>query len=289
MPDSQSNIASELKDANWRTGSVIAAESVHLILDMLRDRGREDLCSVVSQSNCWVIVLSQWCDLLHPSLDAEPNVEIFVGIEVSSTIPENIMGRSPRYFDLLTTRGPLRIAIRDRATLPRATLTELRRCLERELEWDQVGRVTNWVARRYTRFPLPDELNRRLAGLQSGKQKKQFKILNEKSLAIRFGLTPPHEELDSDSTYYLTLVFVVRRGTKGDAQLAKAYDEFRVWTLGLTGVVATLTLLDEDEFTYAQMRTTFEWPVDEFSLDAASGLPTRGANPRLSGDPGFID
>jgi hypothetical protein len=137
----------------WRQGSVLG--------DSLASEARKHApqgCKLLDSD--WLIVTSHDCDIINPSLEKEPIVEILRGEETELKVPggQHTLGRNPRLLHLAveqSSNNQIILACRahERWNIPRELLVG-------EAPKAQLGdrnrrMVSEWLAKRYIRAAFP--------------------------------------------------------------------------------------------------------------------------------------
>ena len=141
-----------IQEFGWRQGSVLATEtSQQLPIPFPQPLADGDFALVISQS----------CDVVHPSYDLEPTVELLVARAIEDAAKDGNLafGKNPRkiQFQLDEAEGSqlYEISIHDRLRVPRDILDEAPPSDQITLDPDLVDLLARWVAKRYTRAALP--------------------------------------------------------------------------------------------------------------------------------------
>ncbi len=154
--------AANIKTLGWQQGSVLPAEVVIAIADHVAAQN----VSPEGLEQAWVVVVSQDCDLVHGSYDAEPFVELVIGRPIAQVDAVKMHGRNPRLLHLVGHAGEdsvrLAFSVHDKVRVSRDALSERGPCTLRSIDADDVDMIAGWLAKRYTRAAFPDAFNDRL-------------------------------------------------------------------------------------------------------------------------------
>ena len=253
-----------VKQNGWRQGSFIA-------LDALKDRVSTPLKNDFDE-NLACVVLSHDCDVSHPSLDAEPFVEVLVGRIVDKEKKQIYYGRSTRsiQFPAVASGSEVLIefSVHDIVQIPREHFQELQPVQDSFLKEDGVLELALWYARRYTRFGFPDALIDRL---KKAERKVREKLKKKQDLLSGLYILTQNEELPEDESYQLVVWGVVKKSIYESSELRKQAQE----TLNLIEmkfsecdgiVVNEADLRSEEEVTLHDLRSMNRWDFDDLSV-----------------------
>lgn len=201
-----------VRDTVWRQGSIIAPADLEGCIDL--DFGHEVMGVLVSHD----------CDIASAE-DIEPDVEIVLARRVSEADGNCTFAKNPRRlhlsFDGLEERCDLELIAHQKYRLSKRVLVDLQP--DREWSLDHHGRqiLQGWLASRYRRHALPDELVERLSPF--------FSFLNKKlkpSAVEIAGIWIDYDPRDSvlaDEPYEFWM-YVVYNFQEGEDAQAKAED-----------------------------------------------------------------
>lgn len=272
----------EIADANWRTGSVVHPDSLPDLASAIRAAGRSELAELCMAAGAATIIVSQWCDLVCGSIDEEPFVELLVATpyDLAQDGGEQPYLRSFRRLDIVVGSVTMRLLAKNRVNLPRDLLPKLRRDALRELKLDDAMKVQKWLGMRYSRFPLPGELEARL-DLRRDPAKKILDQLTKYTSEIRVKVTPEDQELKATDAYTVAM-YVIAKVPLNNLQLTQAYDKLRKWALSLAPrVVVQMHLTDADQFKISQAYETRHLTAEMFTFGKAGA---KGPHPTDFGD-----
>jgi hypothetical protein len=255
-----------IREHGWRQGSVLPDEvAARLATPRFEDWGKDDRA----------ILLSQDCDVVHGSYEAEPTVEL---IRAKVAAVEDALarhGRNPRRLQLEMSDGVfINFSIHDRWATPRS---ELEGCSPEStfaVRGESLQILVEWVAKRYTRPAFPDAFNDRRASATrkiEKELKKSGKLITGLFLAIL-----PDGECPDDQSYSVALRVTAAKETL----VAKAIEADLVRSTRLIaealgacdGIeVVDHALVSEAAFTLADLRYFRRWDWDYRSHSGEPG------------------
>lgn len=219
--DDAKDVITTLRSQGWCQGVVIDKSTLFEIYDDEVVALRTDL--VPSNFNC-AIVLSQDCDIVHHSLENEPEVELVLCNRSSSQADGNLRhGKNPRQLHLEYEDGRIAVEIRDRVWVPKQSLAKFEP--DDTLDDESTDTLIRWVARRYLREAFPDAFNNRLRSIQ----KKLSKLSKKASAGPVSGLfieIEPFAELDAAEPYEVRFIVAFKQSSKR-AEVEKYTKELR--------------------------------------------------------------
>lgn len=266
--------ADKIRKNNWRQGSVICTDD-HDLIDT--ERGCE------TPKNARWILISQTCDIVHHSFDAEPTVEILLASPVKGKHDGNCTnGKNPRILHIpININGDsagYECRICSRAYLSRNLLADRAPDSAAQLNHEILQITTRWLASRYTRTAFPDAFVSRLTASQ-----KKLKKALEKDGSDISGLyiaLKPWGEITGTKYYKMVLVGTIREPISNDEhRKAKAHGSLMQIAAVLEkckGIIVEDTmLLSESEMTLDDIRSMHRWDFDYLSLrqEPAGDLP----------------
>lgn len=192
----------QIPDKSWRQGSVAGHEIV------ASARNPSQIPDLAPAANDLIIVLSQDCDIVHNSYEAEPYVEFIIARRKDQECLDQGLhwGKHPRRFqferqdDVVPTLYEAKE--HERFRLPRQMLVGAAPL--GQLDTKLTEALARWVAKRYTRAAFPDEFNRRC---NEGKKKiaALFKQSGHLILQIQVRVEPGDQELSAAEEYQISL------------------------------------------------------------------------------------
>ena len=259
-----------LVEGAWRQGALLPKE--------LLDQVRWAIPDEKPPENAVAVILSQDCDVLAPSLDSEPLVEVAAGESIEAPNPSLAHAKNPRKLDIGVvieeTKSFARLDMRWRGTLPREALRQ--HAAIGHLRGSDLRALVAWITRRYERAALPDAFNDRL------KAKKAFSKLRDilkratkgQPLGVFVALgTQAEQELPPSEKYSLEL-YVVLEGTlaPGDSDWEAfekdVYEPFLERFSSIEGIdVLQHQLVSEDRVSWRDRRVHLRaLDLDDLSL-----------------------
>lgn len=274
LTEPDQKIAAAIHHAGWRTGSACSIECLDWHRQRMPQWVRKELDA--RPDEIWVpFVSSQACDIVHGRLVDEPHAEFILG---RLDVPEDAGIALKKSYRRLQLRHPTKqfaeFRVHDRWLVGRADLVGLPRAAELDLTWSDGIDLAKWIGGRYSRYPLPNNLAKRMR-YNGGKQREWLKRLSAEVEEIRVLVTPPEHELEEHETYNVVLYVIARRPLSEKAKVA--YDSFKAWTSGLKGVTTQVRLETADKFSYATFKSTHRLDLDALTFGYLGG--PKGAVP----------
>lgn len=243
----------------WLQGAILP--------DELRDAVLEE--RAVGRDRAVVVVLTQDCDLVHSSYDAEPHAELITGTVVAVADNGLRHGRNPRRLHVEAQRDGspvvLAFSIHDRLLVPRPLLEDHAPHPSLVLGLAERRMLCEWVAKRYVRAAFPDAFNERLRAAHR-KIDKALKRGGEHVTGLFLMIDPDEEQpVDRDYRLFLRVVTTTEALTSAEREvelvrLAKIIADALASCDGI--VVEDHELLSESEFTLADLRFFKRWDWD---------------------------
>ena len=252
----------------WRQGSILGSDLAQLAHKYAPERvamGDEDR----------LIMTSHDCDILSPSLDKEPVVEI---LRASSATPSKSdkqysSGRNPRVLHVAFEAGAadsvLVCSVHERWTIPRNLL--LRGAPQGQLADKERRLLAEWLAKRYIRAAFPTAFDRRWHTKQRNWQ-KLLQSYSEWLQGVYLRLNTL-DELPEDTPYWCDLILAVpsdKRGGAGwRAQVEDMERDVRVfWDQFKPGIECSdVDLRGTDEITLTDIETYQRFDSDWVSFE----------------------
>lgn len=261
-----------IRTKGWCQGSVLKDGDLHEILNGFDYHDVEE--GMVG------VVITQTCDLIHSSEDAEPVFEIILGRIVVDLNGNLSFGKNPRKLQIRmhhldTSEDLIELVPHDRFVLERGLLKDIEPDSTKYLPEIDLSILISWVAARYARPALPDAFNDRICDSYK-KQAKITKSISEHVLALYVDIHP-FEELPLDKKYNVTLVAVVSRNFTGDFdELCAEVDAFGdLLRAGNMDVV--VKVMKEDKAPYTLVTKFKRYSLDYLSYrsDPPDPMPDR--------------
>jgi hypothetical protein len=144
-------------DTPWRQGSILTAESATRLGLSKKDDNPETI----------VLVVSHDCDLAHPDLTLEPEVEVIVGhiLNTGAAQGQFTEAKHPRRLHLGFTAGTNKIAgdfIASRKTTIKKSDLADDPATSVKPNPDELSALQRWLSARYRRATFPSEFNKRI-------------------------------------------------------------------------------------------------------------------------------
>jgi len=258
----------DLITRKWSQGCLIQAQENSKLQPHLR---------VTLPNNSRLIIVSQICDLLHVSLEAEPFAEVLVTIPLEGGPNGNFVNcRSPRKLHIPITTGVdttyLEARRVDVYSVPREILLELSPDHNMKLETKVVTVLSRWLALRYSRAALPDNFEARLRD-RSDEIRKTLKNVPNDIHAIYIALNS-HTELPGDQAYriaiYATMEVDNFQNTERKGRAAIALEKLVSVLSKCAGVeVYDYELTSEADLTLDDVKDLVLWNYDYLSFGAS--------------------
>jgi len=213
--------AARLAESGWRQGCVLA--------DELAAVARQHAPPWLDWSGTWwLVITSHDCDVVNPSLEKEPAVEVLrasVGTPVAPSTQE-LWGRHPRTLKLeVDAEGDaaavlLSLSVHDRWLLPRELLTD--HVPRRVLPSRSRRLVAEWLAKRYIRAAFPTAFDHRWRSAMD----KWLKILRRHSAWIQgvYLRLNTLDELPDGEPYHCHVLVAVPHALRGGPDWSKQRD-----------------------------------------------------------------
>ena len=250
----------------WRQGAIFGTD--------VAERARAHAPPTVDiRCSDLLVVASHDCDVLSPSLDKEPFVEIVCGRPVQTADKRQFSGRNPRtlQFSLADGEGAVTLscAAHQRWAIPRELL--LAGSPHRSLPDRERRLLAEWLAKRYIRAAFPTAFDQRWRA----KLKHWQKLLQRRSdwlqgVYLRLSTLA---ELPDAGAYLCHLIIAVRYEKRRDADWARwrvdierEVDAF--WTQFKPGISCEgVDVLGTDEITLADIESYQRFDADWVSYE----------------------
>lgn len=190
-----------IKTTKWRQGVIVEGEQ------------RKKVLSYVIKSYPWIensdilVLFSQNCDLLNPSLENEPFAEFFCAKNIIKPDTSLAYGKNPRKIHLtINDSKSICLSINHRIRIDRTLLAEISLDNEpQKLSDSELNNLLSWVSKKYSRPAFPDRFNELLA--QIPKLDKKLKQLNDSFKEIKsfFFYLSPNSEIEKGQLYSLRI------------------------------------------------------------------------------------
>lgn len=219
------------------------------------------------------MVVSQTCDLVHPSVDSEPFVEVLLCTPNARLRPEFQGRKSTRRLDFRPNRethADLVLsahAIADRYVVPRELFTDHYPDANRRLSTSATNNIQQWYALRYTRPAWPDAFVKRINKSAKDDLVNALRLLSTDEVEVRVAIAEYDRELSNNQPYHVAVFFVIDQEVWDSdptvrEQAYAAYSAFasvldRCGGIQLEQEVSGVKC--GDEFSWQLTRSTDEW------------------------------
>ncbi len=255
-----------IKACGWRQGSVLPAELAERVAaPRFADWNTDDRA----------ILLSQDCDVVHPSYDVEPDVE-FIRATVSTAHNAIIChGRNPRRLQLQTAAGELlNFAVHQRWVVKRDELESHSPDPSLCVDGNSLHILVEWIAKRYTRPAFPDAFNERVRNA-SRKIENALKKSGRHVTGIFLAISP-REECSADENYEVALRVMATKETLAaqviELELTRTTQQIAGALGACDGIeVVDHALVSEAAFSLAELRFFQRWDWDYRSHSGEPG------------------
>jgi hypothetical protein len=227
------------------------------------------------EANDLLILISQDCDIVCPSYENEPFVELLVARAVTQEQRDGTLfhGKNPRrlQFQIESAGGPLlyEVNIHEKSRLDRRALVNVEAAGEPRPDTSVVDVLTKWTAKRYTRAAFPTNFNERCRPVM-GRINKKLKKGGDLLTGIFLRLNTL-EELPAGEDYQVILRVTARSEDLDDIENNDAaislVTDIEIALNRCEGIeVVDAALVPEDDFTLADLREVRRWDYDYLSF-----------------------
>jgi len=238
----------------------------------------EDLSELVPQKNLARtprigIVVTQSCDLTHPSIEAEPYVELIVGHMTERANDQERRGnfthaKSSRLLCLEAHSNHrdskwFEFSCHDRVQIDRSELANKQPHPDQFLLDGDIETLAIWLSQRYRRAALPDDFNK-LVPPSDKKIKKEQKRLSPHISSIYFNLIPDRD-LEADERYQINLVATIPEDKLEHLESARESFDSLIEKFEKAGIEVDARLLREKEVSIHALRRMKRFPLDHLS------------------------
>ena len=215
-----------------------------------------------------LILISQDCDIVNPSYDAEPNVEVLIARLQNPNARNGMLfeGKNPRRLQFEFNDQLFEVNIHEKQLLDRHVLLNVRP-LGQSLEPKLTSLLARWCAKRYTRPAFPDAFNRR-------RRKAMERIrgdleANGHLFVALFAHVEPMAEQQEGNDYKLTIFAVISEETRNNGgheliaiQLA---EKIETALNSAKGIRASVVIKDETQFSLQDLLNFPRLDFDDLS------------------------
>ena len=263
------------RQSPWRQGSVIPRE--------LLDSGAlpNDL-----DPDAKLIVISQDCDVVHPSYNVEPFVEYFIARRITSRDGRRTRGKNPRFLQfeaLINGDGRLfEINANEKFRIDRWILDRGDPEAGVMITPGQIRALARWAAKRYNRSSFPTGFDQRISARVREKIEKLMTRYGGDISGTFIAFLSSDGELREEDAYKILVHVVAQKeafdGGVREADLLKVKAELTTLLGQCSGIelVETVELDSESEFSLDDYFNTRLWDyeyVSDAEQDEHGGLP----------------
>jgi hypothetical protein len=268
----EQTLGQQLIDLGWQCGSVLP-ESIYLAIVRYLCHPEESISPPPVPTD-WMVLISQTCDVVAPTLLQEPYIEILWCRAIDKPRSQFRDLRSTRQLDFRPNRQthPTTVlnvrASQDRYLIPRALLACNSPRPDRRLSDISVRRLQAWIAIRYTRPAWPDAFVERITAVSKNQLLKALETVEHDDIAeVRVALSPNDTELNDAGSYMVAVFFIVDEQiwqTEPSRRHAvyTAFSHFISTLKSCTGIAVDETLsgvVNGATFSWQQVQSTDLW------------------------------
>lgn len=260
----------EVAEQGWCTGAVVPQGMLPVIAQHLT---RPGAAAVEVAADHWLVVVSQTCDIVARTLEAEPFVEILHCKPIKKPRAQYRDFRSTRILDFRPNRETHEAvalsahAVADRYLVPRELFRDQPPDAARHLSGEAAQRIMAWYALRAGRPSWPDAFVKRIDKDTEDALEAAIEPLKEDIAEVRLGIVEKDDELGDDQSYHVAVYFVVdaeiwEGDVEGRAAINAAFATFVSKLNECDGIEVDQNLsevVSGDEFTWQETRATDEW------------------------------
>ena len=261
------SLGKRLDEAGWRQGSIVNVEDHATIAKELPDGAR-------------IIVISQSCDIIQPSDEAEPYVDVIVATPIDAEDGNFTYNKNPRKLHITLNTGNgdkyFQLLQIDKITTERTKLDGLIPEDGVALENSTVNVIARWLAARYLRPAFPNEFNDLINGVRKVKKKKVEKKERKAAKKISpvvsgiFLQVIPFRDLEDGESYSVNMIALVPASNKAaDLTSPEIRDPVAEIAAVMTeaGMDVSWVIRFEDKVPYSYFRDDFiVWSYEDISL-----------------------
>jgi hypothetical protein len=263
-------LGDEVAEQGWCAGAVVPQGMLPAIAQHLARPGAA--AAQVAEAD-WLIVVSQTCDVVARTLEAEPFVEVLHCKPIKKPRTQYRDFRSTRILDFRPNRETYEAvaltahAVADRYLIPRELLRDQAPDGDRRLSREAAQRIMAWYALRAGRPSWPDAFVKRIDKDSEDALEAAIEPLKEDIAEVRIGIAEKDEELGDDQAYHVAVYFIVdaliwEGDVEGRTAINTAFATFVSKLDGCDGIEVDQDLsevVSGDEFTWQETRATDEW------------------------------
>ena len=263
-------LGDEVAEQGWCTGAVVPQGMLPAIAQHLT---RPGAAAVEVAADHWLVVVSQTCDVVARTLEAEPFVEVLNCKPIKKPRAQYRDFRSTRILDFRPNRDTHEAvalsahAVADRYLVPRELLRDQPPDADRHLSSEAAQRIMAWYALRAGRPSWPDAFVKRIDKDSEDALEAAIEPLKEDIAEVRVGIAEKDQELGDDQAYHVAVYFIVdaeiwESDVEGREAINTAFATFVSKLNGCDGIEVDQGLsevVSGDEFTWQETRATDEW------------------------------
>ena len=222
------------------------------------------------------ITVTHSCSLLHPRLEREPYLEYVAAEPIDSPNAQNTEAKDIRCLHLpLLVEGKQEYFELQMARRGFIDRSPLERCVPSDrllLPVESKAILVRWLSNRYSTQTLPDAFDRRIKPLIEGKKKPLRKLLQKaeatEMLGIYIDLEPPHEDLEKDQSYQLTVLLLYKdEAFEGAFNLDEYANQVKSCFSKADSVdVLDVVALSDKDISVNRLRRMRRWQLDYISF-----------------------
>lgn len=252
---------SVLHNTLWRQGSILPRE---LLDPELLPKGLDPQAKLV--------LISHSCDIVQPSYEAEPYVELLIAHPATAIDGLKTNGKNPRRLQFpISVGGPesvYEISIHDKIRINRRLLETGTPDASCRISPGNIRRLGTWAGKRYLRAAFPGAFDRRLKSAMK-KLRSSLERHGEHVLGVFLYLNTDLELPETEEYRIIVRVVAEKSAVEDDNEeqrLKTLVAEMNVALGNCTGIdVLDLSFVSETEFTYEDLRNSSKWDFDYLS------------------------
>jgi hypothetical protein len=257
-----------LHNSLWRQGAVLPRE--------LLDPGTlpSDLDPTAK-----LVIISHDCDIVHPSYEGEPFVELFLAYPVQTSESLKRKGKNPRRLQFLAIANGspqwYEINVHDKLRVSRKLLEGKTPDSSCDISKAAVKDIARWAGKRYNRPAFPTEFDRRLSAVGKKKFEQAIRKYGDDVSWVFIAFLSASGELPESEPYQIVVRVVAPQDAVSDASRSQVLSKLvsELWELlgRCEGIdVQEIKLDGEAEFTLEDWKNSTVWDY-EFISEEESG------------------
>ena len=263
-------LGDEVAEQGWCAGAMVPHGMLPAIVQRL---ARPSTASVEVAEDDWLVVVTQTCDVVARTLEAEPFAEVLHCKPIMKPRTQYRDFRSTRILDFRPNRQThegvalTAHAVADRYLIPRELLRDHAPDGDRHLSSDATQRIMAWYALRAGRPSWPDAFVKRIDKDTEDALEAAIEPLKEDIAEVRVGIAEKDQELGDGQAYHVTVYFIVDAEICEDdvecrTAINTAFATFVSKLNGCDGINVDQDLsevVSGNRFTWQETRATDEW------------------------------